>query len=230
MPPVAGRASAAESGGQVVTGEGRLMLGHVRRRSGRDDAPAVAPAPRAEVDDPVGLGDEVEVVLDHDHRMALIHQLIQAIEQALNVREVQARGRFVQDVKIVLPMLELPEFRRQLDPLRLAAGEVRGRMTDGQIPQPQIVEHFEFANNPGLIREKVDSLLDRKIQDRRDVESLVFDFENPEIPGTSWMASILPFAQGIPEENRPFSIRTGTVSFTRVPSPGLEETHSLPPI
>lgn len=38
-----------------------------------DHPPACVPALRAEVDDPVGLGDNVQVVLDDDHRVARVH-------------------------------------------------------------------------------------------------------------------------------------------------------------
>ena len=53
----------------------------------------------AEVDDPVGLLDHVEVVLDHEHRVARVHQPLQHLEQLLDVGEVEAGRRLVEDVE-----------------------------------------------------------------------------------------------------------------------------------
>ena len=47
-----------------------LPSGDVFRRAFRDQEPAVLAALRSEVDDPVGGGDDVEVVLDDDDGVA----------------------------------------------------------------------------------------------------------------------------------------------------------------
>ena len=64
-----------------------------------DQPAALLAALGAEVDDAVGGLDHVEVVLDHDDRVALVDQPVQHLEQALDVREVQAGGRLVEDVE-----------------------------------------------------------------------------------------------------------------------------------
>src|SRR5438067_320492 len=84
-----------------------------------DPAAAVA-AFRAEVDDPVRLGDDVEVVLDDEHRMAGVHQAVQDVDQLLHIGHVQADGGLVQHVE-GLWETRLRELAHQLDPLRLAA-------------------------------------------------------------------------------------------------------------
>ena len=56
----------------------------LRRTLGHHLAATVA-ALGAEVDDPVGLGDHVEVVLDHDDRVAGVDQPVQHREQLLDV-------------------------------------------------------------------------------------------------------------------------------------------------
>ena len=58
----------------------------------------VAPA-GAEVDQPVGGLDEVEVVLDDQHRVAGVLQRAQGAQQAGDVVEVQAGGGFVEQVQ-----------------------------------------------------------------------------------------------------------------------------------
>ena len=49
--------------------------------------------------DPVGGLDHVEVVLDHHDRVAVVAQAVQHGEQVLDVVEVQAGGRLVEDVE-----------------------------------------------------------------------------------------------------------------------------------
>ena len=69
------------------------------RRAGRDHAAALLASLRTEIDDVVGGLDDVEVVLDDDHGVALGDQLVQHVEQPLDVREVEAGGRLVEDVE-----------------------------------------------------------------------------------------------------------------------------------
>ena len=69
---------------------------HVLGRAGADQLAAGLAAFGAEVDDPVGGADHVEVVLDHDQRMAGVEQLAQRAHQLGDVVEVQAGGRLVE--------------------------------------------------------------------------------------------------------------------------------------
>ena len=57
----------------------RLRPGHVLGRAGGDDAPAPLAALGAQIDDPVGALDDVEMVLDHQHRVARVDQAVQAL-------------------------------------------------------------------------------------------------------------------------------------------------------
>ena len=68
-------------------------------RAHRHQPAAVFAALGAEVDDPVGHLDHIEVVLDHDQRVAGLEQLAERREQLRDVVEVQARGRLVEDVE-----------------------------------------------------------------------------------------------------------------------------------
>ena len=78
----------------------------------------------AEIDDVIGRLDDVEVVLDHHHRVAVIAQPAQHAQQLGDVVEMQAGGGLVEDVDGLAggPALQLAG---ELDPLRLAAGERR---------------------------------------------------------------------------------------------------------
>ena len=97
-----------------------------RRALGDDRATAVT-ALGSEIDDPVGGLDHVEVVLDHDHRVAMVAQAVQHLEQHFDVGEVQAGGGFVEDVERA-PGVALGEFGGELHALRLTAGEGGGAL------------------------------------------------------------------------------------------------------
>ncbi len=48
------------------------------------------------------------MMLDHQYRIAGIDQMVERVEQALNIGQVQARGRLVQNVEIAPTALTLP--------------------------------------------------------------------------------------------------------------------------
>src|SRR6478609_7421114 len=75
-----------------------LHLSYLFRRADRDKLAAGVAAFGAEVYQPVGGLDDVEVVLDHQNRVAAVGEPLQDVEQALDVGKVQAGGRLVQDI------------------------------------------------------------------------------------------------------------------------------------
>src|SRR3546814_43206 len=85
-----------------------------------DDLAALDSAFGAKVDDPVGGLDDVEVMLDHHHGIALFHQRVEHLQQLADVFEVEAGGGFVQYVERVAGGAAA-EFLGKLHPLRLAA-------------------------------------------------------------------------------------------------------------
>ena len=52
----------------------------------------------AKVDDPVGGLDDVQIVLNDQHGIALVDETLQHRQQAADVLEVKASGRFVEQV------------------------------------------------------------------------------------------------------------------------------------
>src|SRR6266849_6177264 len=64
-----------------------------------DDAAAAFAAFGAEVDDPVGLFDDVQVVLDDEDGVAEIDEALQDVEKLSNVVKVEAGGGLVEDVE-----------------------------------------------------------------------------------------------------------------------------------
>ena len=75
----------------------RRVTHHLVRRAGGNDLAARLAAFGAEVDDPVGGADHVEVVLDHEQRMARGEQPLERAEQLRDVVEVQAGRRLVEE-------------------------------------------------------------------------------------------------------------------------------------
>ena len=137
--------------------------GDLLRRALRDDLAALLAALGAEVDDAVGRLDHVEVVLDHDDGVALLHQPVEHLQQPLHVREVQAGGGLVEDVERAAGR-HLAQLRGQLHPLRLAAGQRRGGLAEPDVVEPHVVQRLQAALDLRDVLEEVDRLLDRHVE------------------------------------------------------------------
>ena len=75
-----------------------LQARDLLRRAGHHDLAAGVAAFRTEIDDVVGGLDHVQVVLDQQHRVAGVDEPVERLQQALDVGQVQAGGRLVEDV------------------------------------------------------------------------------------------------------------------------------------
>src|SRR5213080_3346401 len=74
-----------------VASRGRIgAASDVLRGSLRDDAPARVAGTRSHFDHPVGPLDDVEMVLDHEHRVAGVDEAVEHTAQRPDVVEVQA--------------------------------------------------------------------------------------------------------------------------------------------
>src|SRR5690606_22262880 len=87
-------------------------------RSGCDDGAAACASFRTKIHNPVRGLDDVQVVFDHENRVAAINQAMQHLEQHAYVLEVQSRGGFIQDVQCA-SRVPPREFRGELYALRL---------------------------------------------------------------------------------------------------------------
>src|ERR1700733_9030347 len=101
-----------------------LHPGDFLGRALSDDLATAIAALRPEIDQVVGSLDDVEVVLDHDYRVARVCQTAEHAEQPLDVVEVQAGGRLVEDIEGASGRAPR-EFLGKLDALRLTAGQSR---------------------------------------------------------------------------------------------------------
>ena len=123
----------------MLAGEGGAGGDEVGGRALEDDPAAVVAGAGAEVDDPVGVRHDRLVVLDDDDRLAGVDEPVEQAEQLLDVGEVQAGGRLVEDVDAAL----LPQVGRQLEPLPLAAGQRGERLAEGEVAEPDVGEPLE---------------------------------------------------------------------------------------
>jgi hypothetical protein len=95
----------------------------------------------AEVDDPVGGADGVLVVLDDDHRVALVADLEERREQPLVVALVEADAGLVEHVHdAAQPGADLG---RQADSLALAAGQRSRRPIEAQVAKPHLLQEAQ---------------------------------------------------------------------------------------
>src|SRR5438552_5437467 len=152
---------------QVLARGGLLDRGDLLRRPGGDHLAARLAALGPEVDDPVGLLDHVEVVLDHEYRVAGVDQSLQHLEQLLDIREVEAGRRLVEDVERAAGR-DLAELLGQLDPLRLAARERRRRLAELDVVEPDVVQRLQPPPDLRDLREELQRLLDRHLEHVRD--------------------------------------------------------------
>ena len=106
-----------------------------------DDATAVFAAFGAEVEDPVGIADDVEVVLDDDDGVAEIGETVKDFEELADVVEVKAGGGLVEQVESAAG-LALGEFAGQLHALGLTAGESCCALAEVHIAQALSLIHI----------------------------------------------------------------------------------------
>ena len=113
-----------------------------RRNVGRargNQLTAPVAALRAEINNPIRAFHNIEMVFDDQDGVAGLHQPLQAIQQALNIREMQARRGLVENVKVMTAASQFPQLGGEFDALRLPAGEDGGRVAQLQVTKAERV-------------------------------------------------------------------------------------------
>ncbi len=103
-------------------------------------------------------------MLDHQYRIAGIDQMVERVEQALNIGQVQARGRLVQNVEIAPTALNLAQLVRQFDALGLATGDRGRRLAQFEIAHAQALEHAKLVRDDRHSFEKTSRFFNRQRQ------------------------------------------------------------------
>ena len=102
----------------------------------------------AEIDDPVGRFNDVEVVFDDEDGMAGIDEALKDIEQDADVIEVQAGGGFVEQEKGGFGIAragqgEVGEVADEFEALAFAAGQGVDGLAEPQITETDFLEQLE---------------------------------------------------------------------------------------
>src|SRR5271167_1564728 len=164
-------------GSQIMPGVGRLVLRDLLRRADGDDPAAAVAAFRTQIHDPIRSLDHIEVVFNHDNRIALVAQTLQYDQQLSNVREMQTRGRFIENVQGAAGGA-LRQFLGQLDALRLAARQ-RGRaLTQLHVRESHVEKGLQFwldGRHGGKERQRI---LYRQTEDLLDILALEANFQS----------------------------------------------------
>ena len=108
-----------------------------------DQVAAIFAAFGAEVDDPVGVADDVEIVLDDDDGVAEVGEAVEHLEQLADVVEVQAGGGLVEEVERAAG-LPLGELAGELHALRFAAGERGGALAEVDVAEADVDERLQL--------------------------------------------------------------------------------------
>ena len=115
-------------------------------------------------------------MLDDDHGVARVAQAVQHGEQQIDVLEMQARGRLVEDVERASGVA-LGEFERELHALRLSARERGGGLAELDVAEAHFEQGLELALHRGDRVEELVRRFHRHLQDLVDVLALELHFE-----------------------------------------------------
>ena len=74
-----------------------LIGRHCFRGSNGHDLSSVLAAARSHVDQIIGVGNHVEIVLNHDYRRPFLHSSVKDHKQGADVQWMQADRRFIED-------------------------------------------------------------------------------------------------------------------------------------
>ena len=95
---VSGLTFAFEQSGEVFAGKADRVPGDLFRRACSNDLPTASATLRAQIDQPVGRLDDVQIMFDDDQRVALIAQPMDHFQQQVDVVKMQPCSGFVQNV------------------------------------------------------------------------------------------------------------------------------------
>src|SRR5579859_660859 len=164
----------AEDAGESLASIGFFGAGDEFGRALGDDAAAAFAALRAEVDDPVGLFDDVEVMLDDQDGVAEGDEALKDVEEFANVVKVQSGGGFIEDVKCAAS-LALGKFVGQLDPLRFAAGKSGGGLAECDVTEADFDERRKLLLDLRNIFEELQRIGRGQVEHVADGVALVTD-------------------------------------------------------
>src|SRR5690606_34405947 len=107
-----------------------------------------------QIENPIGGLDDLEIVLDHDDRIALIDEFVEHFEQLGDVVKVQAGRWLIQDVERLASRLAR-QFLGKLDTLRLAARQRCGLLAYLDVAESNLLQCLQPVAHAWYGLEKV---------------------------------------------------------------------------
>ncbi len=141
-----------------------------------DDEAAIFSAFGAEVDDPVGITNDVEIVLDDDDGVAEVGEAMQYVEQLAYVVKVKAGGGLVQKVKGASG-LSLGKLASELHALRFATAEGGGGLAEVDVAQADVDEGLQLLIHLRDVGEYGQSIFNGEVEYVGDGVSVEFHRE-----------------------------------------------------
>lgn len=123
---------------EVFARVGLVARGHLARRTGHHDLATFVAAFGAQVNEPVGRFDNVQIVLNDKHGIAFVRQAVQHMQQFINVCKVKPGGGLVQNIQRFARAFA-GQFIRQFNALCFPARKRGGGLTELNVAQPYVV-------------------------------------------------------------------------------------------
>ena len=120
--------------------------------------------------------DDVQIMLDDQHTAARFAEPLEYLQQSLHVVYMQSRSRLVENIERA-PRVSPAQLGCEFYALRLAAGELRARLTDLDIAQAHIVERLQFPCDLRQRLKEAKRFLHRHIEHIIDVFAFVVHFQ-----------------------------------------------------
>src|SRR5579862_5022500 len=148
---------------QIFSGVRVRIARDLLRGAGGNDAAAGVSALGAEINDPVGGLDDVEIVLDDEDGSAALEKLAKRAEEFLNIVEVQAGGGLVENVQHA-GIGGVHEMGGELEALGFAAGKRGGGLAEAEIAEADFLEDAQLAGDLGKAGEEVQGFADGEVE------------------------------------------------------------------
>ena len=88
-----------QQGAQIAPCVAALDLRHIFWRAGRNDSAPAVPTFGPHINQPIRRFDDIKIVFDHNNRVALVHKLVEHLEQFAHILEMQTGCRLVEDIQ-----------------------------------------------------------------------------------------------------------------------------------
>src|SRR6266481_6729656 len=139
---------------------GFFHLCYILRSTFRDQVSAAVAPFGAEVDDPIGTADDIQIMLNDQHAGSGIKQAAEGCEQFVHIVKMQACGGFIENIKSAVGFLggvagltcggklrTRFKVRGELEALGLASTERGGGLAETQVAEADFIEQPQFVDD-----------------------------------------------------------------------------------